>query len=75
MDVTSEAQVDLPGSERAETGSLVFPQQEWVYPNPASSRIGGLPSWLQLQTSPPRSPGAVHLLFPSLDLLVPEFTI
>lgn len=35
VDVTSEAQLDLPGSEWARTSSLVFPQQEKPQPQPS----------------------------------------
>lgn len=59
MDVISEAQLDLPGSKRTWTGSLVFPQQEGLYPNPASSRTDGLLSpagGTVTSNKPPRSP-------------------
>lgn len=68
MDVTPEVQLDLPGSERAGTGSPAFPQQEGLYPNPASPGIRGLPSpagGAATSTKAPQSPGAAQLAFPS----------
>lgn len=43
VEVTSEAQLELPGSELAKTGSLAFPQQQWLHPNPAVTRTVALP--------------------------------
>lgn len=75
VDVT---QLDLPGSELPGTGSPAFPQQEGLYPNPASPRISGpLPQARAAVTSnkAPKSPGAAHLAFPSSVLSVPKFTL